>query len=120
MAHLINLKTVTDHRGSLTVIEKILPFDIKRVFYIYDVKSKRGEHRQKITTQALIALSGSVEIFCNNGKKQESFVLNNPGQCLIVPPEDWHSMDKFSNGSVLLVLSSHEYDPQDIISERYT
>lgn len=119
MAHLINLKTVTDRRGSLTVIEKILPFEIKRVFYIYDVKSKRGEHRQKITTQALIALNGRVEVFCDNGQQQQTFVLDNPSQCLIVPPEDWHSMDHFSDGSVLLVLSSHEYDPQDIISERY-
>ena len=68
MAHIINLPTFGDDRGSLTIIEKVLPFEIKRLYYIYGADSKRGGHRHKTTTQALITLNGSCEIFINNGK----------------------------------------------------
>lgn len=118
MAYLINLKTNVDSRGTLTVIEKVLPFEIKRVFYIYNVSDIRGEHRQKVTTQALVALNGSIKVNCDNGNGFTHHMLETPDQCLIVPPEDWHSME-FSPGAILLVLSSHLYDPSDIIRERY-
>jgi dTDP-4-dehydrorhamnose 3,5-epimerase-like enzyme len=119
VAYLINLKTIRDPRGALTVIEEVLPFEIKRVFYIYDVKGKRGEHRQLETYQALISLNGSVEVFCDNGKVQKTFLLDAPDKCLLVPPEDWHSMDHFSTGAILLVLASHVYNPQFTMTEKY-
>lgn len=122
MAFIIELKTITDHRGSLTVIEKILPFEIKRVFYIYGVSSPkiiRGGHRHKLTTQALIAVSGSCYVECNDRNEKKTFILDYPSKCLIVLPTDWHIMYNFSNDCVLLVLASHHYDPNDYITENY-
>ncbi|MBT5492670.1 FdtA/QdtA family cupin domain-containing protein [bacterium] len=119
MAHIIELPTFGDDRGNLTVVEKVLPFEIKRFYYIYDVSSQRGGHRHKKTIQALISLGGSCEIYVNDGKKEETFVLDTPNKCLILDPKDWHTMDKFSKGSTLLVFSSEFYSKDDYIDERY-
>lgn len=119
MAQLIELPTFTDDRGSLTVIEKLLPFEIKRVYFIYDIKSKRGGHRHKKTIQALICLNGSCEVYVNNGKEEKTFLLNSNSKCLIVNPEDWHTIDKVTPNAVILVLASEYYDKQDYIYEAY-
>ena len=119
MAHIINLPKFGDERGSLTVVEKLLPFDIKRFYYIYDVTSKRGGHRHKKTIQALITLGGSCEVYVNDGQKDEIFLLDNPTKCLLLEAKDWHTMDKFSKGSTLLVFSSEFYDKDDYIDEEY-
>jgi len=119
MAHIIELPIFGDDRGNLTVVEKVLPFEIKRFYYIYDVSSQRGGHRHKKTIQALISLGGSCEIYVNDGKKEETFVLDTPNKCLILDPKDWHTMDKFSKGSTLLVFSSEFYSKDDYIDERY-
>jgi dTDP-4-dehydrorhamnose 3,5-epimerase-like enzyme len=120
MSHIVKLRTNSDSRGSLTVIEKVLGFDIKRVYYIYNVdESIRGGHRHKITTQAAVCIKGSCEIFVNNGKEKFTYTLNNPDQCLILEPEDWHSMSNFTSDAVLLVLASEYYDPNDYIIENY-
>lgn len=119
MAHIIELPSFGDARGNLTVVEKILPFDIKRFYYIYDVASKRGGHRHKKTIQALISLGGSCEIFVNDGDKEETYLLDTPNKCLILDPKDWHTMDNFSKGSTLLVFSSEFYDKDDYIDEEY-
>jgi hypothetical protein len=119
MAYILDLPTFEDERGSLTVVEKLLPFEIKRFYYIYGVSEKRGGHRHKKTIQALISLGGSCEIYVNNGEKKETFLLNTPNKCLILEPIDWHTMDKFSKGSTLLVFSSEYYDKDDYIDERY-
>lgn len=119
MAYLVNLPKFNDNRGSLTVIEKILPFDIKRVYYMYDVKAKRGEHRHKKTTQALIALNGSCDVFVDNKKEKKTYQLDSKTKCLILYPEDWHSMDNFSDSAIILVIASEFYDIDDYIVERY-
>lgn len=119
MAYLIDLPTFQDSRGNLTVIEKLLPFKIKRVYFIYNVLSKRGGHRHKKTTQALICFGGSCEIYINNGVNEETIILSNPAKCLIVEPKDWHTMDKFSKGASLLVFASHYFDRNDYIDEEY-
>lgn len=119
MAYVIDLKTNRDVRGNLTVIEKVLPFEIKRVYYIYDAIGRRGGHRHKTTQQALICLNGSCEIFVDSGKVTSTITLDSPGKCLILPPEDWHTMDNFSRGAVLLVLASENYDISDYIDEKY-
>ena len=119
MAHIINLPTFSDERGHLTVVEKILPFEIKRFYYIYDVSSKRGGHRHKKTVQALISLGGSCEVYVNDGESQETFVLDTPNKCLIVDAKDWHTMDKFSKGTTLLVFASEYYNSEDYIDEEY-
>jgi len=74
MAHIIELPTFGDDRGNLTVVEKVLPFEIKRFYYIYDVSSQRGGHRHKKTIQALISLGGSCEIYVNDGKKEKKLL----------------------------------------------
>ncbi len=119
MAYLINLPTFKNSKGSLTVIEKLLPFQIKRLYYIYDVTHKRGGHRHKNNNQALVCLGGKCEIYINNGIKKMKFILDRPEKCLIVESKDWHTMDKFSKGSILLVLSSEYYDINDYIDEKY-
>ena len=119
MAYIIDLPVFGDKRGTLTVVEKLLPFEIKRFYYIYNVTSKRGGHRHKKTIQALISLGGSCDIYTNNGKKEQIFFLDTPNKCLILDPNDWHTMDNFSEGSILLVLSSEFYDKEDYIDRKY-
>ncbi len=121
MAKPIDLKTFTDERGNLTVIEKVIPFDVKRIFYIYGIdKSTRGGHRHKSTIQAAICIVGSCRIYNNNGKGEEYFILDKPSKCLILNPEDWHTMDQFSENAILMVLASQYFDPSDYIFEPYT
>jgi dTDP-4-dehydrorhamnose 3,5-epimerase-like enzyme len=120
MANLIDLKTFTDKRGNLTVIEKVIPFDIKRIFYIYGVdQSVRGGHRHKKTIQAAICIQGSCRINNNNGQKQESFALDTPSKCLILQPEDWHTMSEFTPDAILMVLASEYFDSNDYIYDNY-
>ena len=119
MAYIIDLPVFGDKRRTLTVVEKLLPFEIKRFYYIYNVTSKRGGHRHKKTIQALISLGGSCDIYTNNGKKEQIFFLDTPNKCLILDPNDWHTMDNFSEGSILLVLSSEFYDKEDYIDRKY-
>ena len=120
MAKIIDLKTFTDKRGNLTVIEKVIPFDIKRIFYIYGVDdSKRGGHRHHKTIQAAICIKGSCTIYNNNGNTEESFELNEPNKCLIIQPNDWHTMSNFTPDAILMVLASENFDEKDYIFEPY-
>ena len=120
MAYLIDLKTFTDKRGNLTVIEKVIPFEIKRVFYIYGVDdSKRGGHRHHNTIQAAICIQGSCIIYNNDGVEEEIFELNQPNKCLIVNPNDWHTMYDFSKDAILMVFASAYYDEKDYIFQPY-
>ena len=120
MAHIINIQTFKDSRGILTVLDNIVPFDIKRLFYIYSVdNTDRGGHRHHETHQAAICIQGSCEITNNNGRTTEIFTLDNPEKCLILLPEDWHVMHNFSADAILLVLASTAFDPKDYIYEPY-
>jgi dTDP-4-dehydrorhamnose 3,5-epimerase-like enzyme len=120
MAHLIDLETHTDNRGNLVVIENVLPFAIKRVFYIYGVdKSERGGHRHHKTIQAAICIQGECKIFNNNGKDKEVFHLNKPSKCLLLEPKDWHKMYNFSDNAILMVLASENFDEKDYIFGNY-
>jgi dTDP-4-dehydrorhamnose 3,5-epimerase-like enzyme len=120
VAHLINLKTFCDQRGNLTVIEKVIPFDIKRIFYIYGVDtSVRGKHRHKRAIQAATCIQGKCTIWNNDGKKKEEFVLDSPDKCLILEPDDWHKMYNFSPDAILMILASEYFDANDYIFEEY-
>ncbi|MDU2359741.1 MAG: FdtA/QdtA family cupin domain-containing protein [Campylobacter concisus] len=119
MAYIIDLPTFKDERGWLTVMEKLFPFEIKRFYCIYDVAQKRGGHRHKKTVQALICVGGSCEVYVNDGQKKETFLLDSHSKCLLLEPEDWHTMDKFTKGSTLLVFASEFYDKDDYIDEEY-
>ena len=120
MAELISLKTFVDDRGNLTVIEKVIPFDIKRIFYIYNVDdSTRGGHRHHETIQACICLKGKCDIECDDGSLKEVFELYTPSKCLILHPKDWHKMYNFTPDAILMVLASCEFDSKDYIYEPY-
>ena len=121
MPQIIELKTFTDKRGNLTVIEdREIPFAIKRVFYIYGVdESVRGGHCHKTTHQALFCLKGSCKIYNNNSKTKEEFVLDKPNKCLILFPEDWHKMYDFTSDCILQVFASTHFDKNDYIFEEY-
>lgn len=120
MASLISLKTFTDKRGNLTVIEKIIPFEIKRIFYIYGVdESIRGGHRHHKTKQAAICIKGRCIISNNDGEKKEEFILDSPDKCLILEPKDWHEMHHFTPDAILMVLASEYFEEKDYIFEKY-
>ena len=121
MSHftLLNLPTFTDPRGALTVLEGALPFPVVRTYWIYGSDGQtRGGHRHRHTRQALIAVSGTVSIYMNDGITEETIELTHPGLCLLVEPKDWHTMT-FGPGSVLLVMSSHPYDRGEYIDTPY-
>jgi hypothetical protein len=116
---MLQLPTFVDSRGALTVLEKALPFEAVRTYWIYGADGQiRGGHRHTYTHQALIAMSGHVSIFMNDGVTQEVVELTNPSQCLLVEPKDWHTMT-FGPGSILMVLSSHIYDRSEYIDTPY-
>lgn len=126
----INIDTITlteipkisdpDGRGNLSVIEKeVLPFEIKRVYYLYDVPSdsSRGGHAHKELKQFLVALSGSFDVVLDNGKRRRSITLNRPNKGLLIPSGVWRELENFSAGAVCLSLVSAEYDEADYIRE---
>ncbi|SRR5258706_3567057 len=121
MPHLLDLQTFTDKRGNLTVIEKTIPFDIKRIFYIYGVdESVRGRHRHHKTIQAAICIKGSCTIYTHDGQNEKEFILDSPGKCLILEPGDWHKMYNFTPDAILMILASEYFDPNDYIYPPYT
>ena len=121
MSHftILTLPTFDDVRGSLTVLEKALPFEVMRSYWIYGADGQtRGGHRHSYTRQALVALSGKVVMYMNDGIVEESLILDHPSKCLLVEPKDWHTM-MFENNAVLLVMSSHPYSRSEYIDTPY-
>ncbi len=115
--HIINLPKIEDNRGNLTFIEnsRHIPFDIKRVYYLYDVPGgeSRGGHAHKELRQYIIAASGSFDVVLDDGKTKTTFSLNRSYYGLYVPKMTWRELENFSSGSVCLVLASEYYDPAD-------
>jgi len=114
---LIELPKINDPRGNLTFIEGShhVPFNIKRVFYLYDVPggADRAGHALKNCHQFLIAMSGSFDVVVFDGKEKQRFHLNRSYYGLHLPPMIWREMDNFSSGSVCLVLASECYDENE-------
>ncbi|CAN5351928.1 FdtA/QdtA family cupin domain-containing protein [soil metagenome] len=120
MPQLLSLKTFTDKRGNLTVIEKIVPFEIKRIFYIYGVDdSRRGGHRHQKTIQLAFCIKGSCKIGNNSGDAVEIFDLDDPSKGLLLYPQDWHEMYDFTPDCILMVLASEYYNADDYIFDPY-
>lgn len=121
MAYILPVQTFNDSRGVLTVLDKLIPFQIERLFYIYSVDdSERGGHRHIETYQAAICIQGSCTISNHDGEQLDVFELDSPSKCLILEPKDWHIMHNFSPDAILLVLASTKFDPSDYIYEPYT
>lgn len=118
---IIELCKITDPRGNLSVIQKGqgFPFDIKRIFFLYDVPadSERGGHAHHGSHQLLIAIAGSFEVELDNGAERRRYTLNRPYRGLLIPPGFWRTMDNFSAGSVCLVVTDTEFDEADYIRE---
>ena len=107
--------------GNLTVAENggLVPFDIKRVFYIYDVPGgeTRGGHSHKALQQVIVAISGAVDVLLDDGVNQRNVTLNRPYQGLLVAPGVWSKEHNFSSGAVCLVLASDYYDESDYLRD---
>jgi hypothetical protein len=118
---LIHLPKVTAHAGSITSLNNSMDvlFDVKRVFYIYDIPSgeSRGAHAHRICHQLLIATSGSFKVSVFDGAEFFEFILDRPDIGLYIPPGIWASEFDFSGGGICLVLASHEYDEGDYIRD---
>ena len=117
---LIDIPLIKDVRGNLGVLEgSTVPFDFKRVYYLYDVPTSayRGAHSHKEQHELLIALSGSFDVVLDDGMDKASFLLNSPEKALHIPPGIWRELDQFSSGAVCLVLNSDVYREEDYIRE---
>lgn len=114
----ITIPKITDPRGNISVIEKdILPYKIKRVYYLYDVPSgaTRGGHAHKEQQEFLIALSGSFTLVLNDGKNEKKIVLKKPNEGVLIPTGIWRELEDFSSGAVCLVLASGVFEEDDYI-----
>lgn len=118
---IISLPRLTDPRGNLSFIEggNHIPFEIKRVYYLYDVPggSDRGSHAHKKLHQFIIAMSGSFDVLLDDGMKKEKFHLNRSYFGLYVTPMMWRYLDNFSSGAVCMVLASEFYNEKDYFRE---
>ena len=118
--NIINIPKIEDPRGNLSVIEKeIVPFEIKRVYYLYDVPAgaERGGHSHKEQQEFLVALSGSFEVILNDGKTEKSVTLNKPFEGLLITNGIWRELKNFSSGAVCLVVASDVFEEADYIRE---
>ena len=118
---IIDIPIVHDQRGNLSVVEggMLIPFDIKRLYYLYDVPggTMRGGHAHRKLRQLIIAASGSFDVSLDDGHSRKKFTLNRSYQGLYVPTMTWREIDNFSSGAVCLVLASEHYDESDYIYE---
>lgn len=109
----------TRRRGNLTVVEDnvTVPFDIRRVFYLYDVPGGhgRGGHAHRVQSQLIVAASGSFSVTLDDGNVKRTFLLNHPYQGLLVVPGIWNTLEDFSSGAVCMVLASGGYDENEYI-----
>lgn len=118
---LIDLTRIYDPRGNLSVVEEYrdLPFEIKRVFWIYDVPGgeNRGGHAHKTLYQFIVATGGSFHVNVNDGERKYSYFLNHPYIGVLVPPGYWSTQEDFSSGAVCLVMASDYFDEEDYIRD---
>jgi len=118
--NLISLPKIEDRRGNLSVIEKdSIPFEIKRVYYVYDIPSgsERGGHSHKELQEFLVALSGSFDVVLNDGISEKVVALNKPNVGLLIPIGIWRELRNFSSGAVCLVVASDVYIEDDYIRD---
>ncbi len=118
---IIQLPKILNAAGNLTFVEgdRHVPFDIKRVYYLYDVPggAMRGGHAHKALHQLIIAMSGSFDVLLDDGSQRKRFHMNRSYYGLYVCPMIWRELDNFSSGAVCLVLASEHYDESDYFRE---
>ncbi|MFA6738581.1 MAG: FdtA/QdtA family cupin domain-containing protein [Bacteroidales bacterium] len=115
------LKKIHNLAGNITIVEgeTHLPFDIKRIYYLYDIPSgeDRGGHAHKELRQLIVAASGSFDVLLDDGVNKKMVTLNRPDYGLLVVPGIWRELMEFSSGAICLVLASHVYDEGDYIRD---
>lgn len=117
---ILSIPKIEDPRGNLSVIENdVIPFVIKRVYYLYDVPSgaERGGHSHKEQYEFLVALSGSFDVILNDGNQQKTVTLNKPFEGLLITNGIWRELKNFSSGAVCLVIASDVFLEDDYIRE---
>jgi dTDP-4-dehydrorhamnose 3,5-epimerase-like enzyme len=117
---ILAIPKIEDPRGNLSVIEhNVIPFEIKRVYYLYDVPSgaERGGHSHREQQEFLVALSGSFDVILNDGKVEKLVTLNKPFEGLLITNGIWRELKNFSSGAVCLVVASDEFEEADYIRE---
>lgn len=118
---IIDFPKVLDDRGNLSVIEELnqVPFQIKRVYWIYDVPGgkSRGSHAFKTQQELIVAISGSFDVTINDGNTEKTIQLNRSYYGLYIPAMIWRSIHNFSTNSLALIVNSGEYDPTDYIRD---
>lgn len=117
---LLKIPVIEDVRGNLGVVQSgFLPFEFKRVYYLFDVPSNafRGGHSHINQQEVLIALSGSFEVVVDDGTKRQSYLLNKPNVGLLIPTGLWRELENFSSGAVCLVLASDIFIEEDYIRD---
>ncbi|GGC94142.1 FdtA/QdtA family cupin domain-containing protein [Flavobacterium sp.] len=115
---LITIPKIEDYRGNIAIVEKsTIPFEIRRVYYLFDIPSSatRGGHAHKEQLELLIPLSGSFDVVVNDGKNKLTITLNKPDKGLLIKNNIWRELENFSSGAVCLVISSGEYIEEDYI-----
>lgn len=117
---IIPIPKIEDPRGNLSVIENdVIPYAIKRVYYLYDVPSgaERGGHSHIEQQEFLVALSGSFDVILNDGKIEKKVTLNKPFEGLLITNGIWRELKNFSSGAVCLVVASDVYIEDDYIRD---
>ena len=115
---IIDIPKINNAKGNIGVVENdTIPFDVKRVYYLFDVPSgaKRGGHAHKKLKQVILAISGSFDVVLKDGKSKEIITLNRPDKGLLIENNIWRELENFSSGSVCLVLASEEFSENDYI-----
>lgn len=122
--YLLDLPTFEDERGRITVAEtgEAVPFDIERLYYLYDVPpdTTRGKHAHRKLKQIMVALSGSLDVTIEGQFGRDTYRLDSPKRGLFVPAKTWRELSNFSNSTTCLVIASHRYDPSDYIHDLRT
>lgn len=118
---IIDLPKICDPRGNLTFVEggQIIPFDIKRVYWIYDVPGgeERGSHSHHEASEMIVAASGSFDVLLSDGRIENEYTLNRSYRGLFVPPGYWRTLRNFSSGSVCMVLTSTHFSEEDYVRD---
>lgn len=118
---IIDIPTISHENGSIAVMENlaVAPFNIKRVYYIYDIQAgaERGGHSHYETSEIVIPLCGSFDVVVDDGKTSKRINLNRPDRGLLLSTGIWRTLDNFSAGAVCLVLASAKYDESDYVRQ---
>lgn len=120
-ARLIDLPKILDDRGNLSFLEngRQIPFDIQRVYWIYDVPGGevRGGHAYKSLSEVIIALSGSFDVVLHDGREEKRFMLNRSYKALYIPKLMWRQLENFSTNSMALIAADAAFDEADYIRD---